>query len=215
MMADETPTTPEAKASETAGAPETPENAPPATDVAAALKAEAADAQDKLLRTLAEMENLRRRTERELADQRQYAVAAFARDMLTVGDNLRRAIEAVPKEQRGAGDKALDALIEGVEVTERGLEQTLAKFGVKRVEAKGQKFDPGFHQAIYEADVPDAQPGTVAEEIQAGYAIGERVLRPALVSVVKRPAKTAAPAETPAEEAGPEASADASTDNAA
>ncbi len=75
------------------------------------------------------------------------------------------------------------------------------------MEAKGQKFDPGFHQAIYEADVPDAQPGTVAEEIQAGYAIGERVLRPALVSVVKRPAKTAAPAETPAEEAEPEPSA--------
>ena len=153
-----------------------------------------ADLKDKLLRTLAEMENLRRRTEREVADQRQYAVASFARDMLTVGDNLRRAIEAVPKESRGSGDQALDALIEGVEMTERGLEQSLAKFGVRRVEAKGQKFDPSFHQAMFEVDMPDAQPGTVAEEIQAGYAIGERVLRPALVSVVKKakPPATAA-----------------------
>jgi molecular chaperone GrpE len=151
------------------------------------LRREVAETKDKMLRTLAEMENLRRRTEREIADARQYAVANFARDMLIVGDNLRRAIEAVPKENRNSGDIALDALIDGVEVTERGLEQALVKFGVKRVETKGQKFDPAVHQAMFEMESPDLPPGTVAEEIQAGYVIGERVLRPALVGIVKRP----------------------------
>jgi molecular chaperone GrpE len=184
-MADET--TPGTQAAP--GAPETEnpgENPDAAPDPVAALRAEAAEAKDKLLRTLAEMENLRRRTEREIADARQYAIASFARDMLTVGDNLRRAIDAVPKEQRGAGDAALDALIEGVEVTERGLEQALAKFGVRRIEAKGQKFDPAFHQAMFEIETADVPPGTVAEEMQTGYAIGERVLRPSFVGVAKR-----------------------------
>ena len=203
-MADETPTTPERQPDEApAEAPAAANDAGPTPNTAedpAALAAEVADMKDKLLRTLAEMENLRKRTEREVADQRQYAIASFARDVLAVGDNLRRAIEAVPKEQRGSGDKALDALIDGVEVTERGLEQSLAKFGVRRVETKGLKFDPNFHQAMYEVDGPDAQPGMVADEIQAGYAIGERVLRPALVSVVKRAAKQP-PAELPAAQA--------------
>jgi molecular chaperone GrpE len=161
----------------------------PAAGVAGneALVAEVTEMKNKLLRTLAEMENLRRRTEREVADARQYAVANFARDMLTVGDNLRRALDHVPKDQRGKGDAALDALVEGVEVTERGLEQTLGKFGVKRTEAKGQKFDPTLHQAMFEVESAEQAPGTVAEEVQAGYVIGERVLRPALVGVVKRP----------------------------
>lgn len=195
-MADETPTVPEKQPVETpqpAPAAANDTDAAAAADDSAALRTEVADVKDKLLRTLAEMENLRRRTERELADQRQYAIASFARDMLTVGDNLRRAIEAVPKEQRGSGDAALDALIEGVEMTERGLEQSLTKFGVRRVETKGLKFDPSFHQAMFEVDVPAAQPGTVADEIQAGYAIGERVLRPALVSVVKKAKQPASP----------------------
>ncbi len=205
-MADETPTAPEKQPDEpSAEAPAAANDANPAgpaADEKAALAAEVADMRDKLLRTLAEMENLRKRTERELIDARQYAVASFARDMLTVGDNLRRAIEAVPKQNRGSGDQALDALIEGVEMTERGLEQSLAKFGVRRVEAKGMKFDPSFHQAMFEVDVPDAQPGMVAEEIQAGYAIGERVLRPVLVSVVKKPRPPAAPEAQAAEAAG-------------
>ncbi len=203
-MADETPTTPEkAPDGPETGAPVAANDSGPAkppADDPAALKAEVADMKDKLLRTLAEMENLRRRTEREVADQRQYAVASFARDMLTVGDNLRRAIEAVPKDQRGSGDMALDGLIDGVEMTERGLEQSLAKHGVRRVEAKGLKFDPSFHQAMFEVAMPDALPGTVAEEIQAGYAIGDRVLRPVLVSVVKKPK---APAEAEAEPKAP------------
>ncbi len=213
-MADETPTTPEKQPGDAPAEPQAANDAAPAQPAAGsaeALKAEVADMKDKLLRTLAEMENLRRRTDRELAEQRQYAVASFARDMLTVGDNLRRAIEAVPKEMRDGRDAALSALIEGVEVTERGLEQSLTKFGVRRVETKGQKFDPGFHQAMFEVEVPDAQPGTVAEEVQAGYAIGDRVLRPALVSVVKR--VKAAPAPQPNEQAESPAPAEASSDN--
>jgi molecular chaperone GrpE len=181
MMADET--TPEMENAPDSAATEPVESAGVSTE---ALQAEVADLKNKLLRTLAEMENLRRRTEREIADARQYAVANFARDMLTVSDNLRRAIDAVPKEQRGSGDAALDALVDGVEVTERGLEQSLTKFGVRRIETKGQRFDPAVHQAMFEMESPDAQPGTVVEEIQAGYVIGDRTLRPALVGIAKR-----------------------------
>jgi molecular chaperone GrpE len=149
------------------------------------------------------MENLRRRTEREMADARQYAVANFARDMLTVSDNLRRALDAVPKDA-GKDDPALAALIEGVEVTERGLQQSLAKHGVKRTETKGQKFDPSFHQAMFEVETDETPPGAVAQEIQAGYVIGDRVLRPALVAVAKAAAKPPAvepKAEAPANDA--------------
>jgi molecular chaperone GrpE len=161
----------------------------------AALEAEVADLKDRMLRTLAEMENLRRRTEREMADTRQFAVANFARDMLNVSDNLRRAIDAVSEEARKA-DPALVALIEGVEVTERGLAQTLEKFGVKAIEAKDQKFDPKRHQAMFEVENPDLPAGTVAEVVQPGYAIGERVLRPALVAVTKGGPKDAAKGKT-------------------
>jgi molecular chaperone GrpE len=181
MMADETtPENPQAaNAAEATAKPEAPD--------ATAIAAENAELKDKLLRTLAEMENVRRRSEREIADNKTYAIASFARDMLTVGDNLRRAIDAVPKEQRDGRDPALNALIEGVEMTERGMEQSMSKFGVRRVETAGVKFDPQVHQAMFEVEAPDAQPGTVVQEIQAGYAIGERVLRPALVGIAKRP----------------------------
>ncbi len=189
-------TAPEKNDAAPADAPEAPEKGGDrAADGTEALKAEAADLKEKLLRTLAEMENLRRRTERDMADTRQYAVANFAREMLTVADNLRRAIDAVPAELRSGGDKALAALLDGVEVTERGLQQALTKHGVKRIEAKGQKFDPSFHQAMFEVESADAQPGTVAQEIQAGYTIGERVLRPAFVGIAK--AVTAKPEEKP------------------
>lgn len=161
----------------------------------AALEAEVADLKDRILRTLAEMENLRRRGEREMADTRQYSVASFARDMLNVGDNLRRAIEAVPEKPKDDADPALAALIEGVEVTERGLVQTLEKFGVQSIEAMGQKFDPTRHQAMFEIDNPKLPAGTVAEVVQTGYVIGERVLRPAFVGVAKGGPKQAANTE--------------------
>ena len=131
------------------------------------------------------MDNLRRRSERELADARKYAAAKFAGDMLVVADNLQRALDAVPAERRKAGDDALNALIEGVEVTAREMERLLAKNGVTRIAAKGERFDPNRHQAIFE--VPDATvpAGTVVQVVQDGYAIGDRVLRAAMVGVSK------------------------------
>ncbi|HWV97880.1 MAG TPA: nucleotide exchange factor GrpE [Xanthobacteraceae bacterium] len=157
-----------------------------------ALKKEAADARDKMLRTLAEMENLRKRTAREVADARMYGITGFARDVLEIADNLQRALDAVPAEARAAADPGLKALMEGVELTERSLLNALEKNGVKKFDPAGQKFDPNFQQAMFE--VPDASvpAGTVVQVIQAGYMIGERVLRPALVGVAKGGAKTAA-----------------------
>jgi molecular chaperone GrpE len=164
---------------ETPGAPE------PGDDRVAALEAERTDLKDKLLRTLADMENLRRRTERELSDIRTYAVTNFARDMLTVADNIRRALENVPAEAREHAEGALKGVIEGIELTERDLLKTLDRHGVKRLEPEGQKFDPHMHQAMFEVPNADVPAGTVVQVVQTGYAIGERVLRPALVGVAK------------------------------
>lgn len=173
-----------------------PEIAPEdGSDLVAALEAEVTDLKDRLLRTLADMENLRRRSEREMADTRQYAVANFARDMLTVSDNLRRAIDALPAESEQGKDPVLAALIEGVEVTERGLAQTLEKFGVYPIDAKGEKFDPAHHQAMFEVENAELPSGSVAEVVQTGYRIGERVLRPALVGVAKGGPKPSAKAK--------------------
>lgn len=150
-----------------------------------ALKAENAELRDRFLRLAAEMDNLRRRTERELKDAKTYAVTSFARDMLAVSDNLRRALEALPEEARAAADAGLTALVEGVEMTERGMLSTLERHGVRKIEAEGQKFDPNFHQAMFEVPNPDVPNNTVVQVVQAGYAIGDRVLRPAMVGVAK------------------------------
>jgi len=161
---------------------------------AEALAKEAAEARDKMLRTLAEMENLRKRTAREVADARMYGITGFARDVLEIADNLQRALDAVPAEARAAADPGLKALMEGVELTERSLLNALEKNGVKKFDPAGQKFDPNFQQAMFE--VPDASvpAGTVVQVIQAGFMIGERVLRPALVGLllkrVRRPIVT-------------------------
>jgi molecular chaperone GrpE len=176
------------------------ETSPAGTDAAAtppdpteALAREAADLKDRLLRALAEMENLRRRTEREVADARVYGIANFARDMLAVADNMRRALDAVGDDLRATADAGVKALIEGVELTERELLKVLEKHGVKKLEPLGAKFDPNLHQAMYE--VPDASvpPGTVVQAMQAGFTIGERVLRPALVAVAKGGVKPGPP----------------------
>jgi molecular chaperone GrpE len=150
-----------------------------------ALMAENAEMKDRTLRTIAEMENLRKRTEREIADTRTYAVAGFARDMLTATDSLSRALAVVPPDVRKDAEGTLKSLIEGMELTEREMQRLLAKHGVKPIEAAGQKFDPHKHQAMFE--VPDAEKpeGTVVQVMQAGYAIGERVLRPAMVGVAR------------------------------
>ena len=161
---------------------------------AATLAREAADFKDRLLRSLAEMENLRRRTEKQVADERVYGIASFARDMLAVADNMRRALDAVTPELHATADPAVKALIEGVELTERELLKVLEKHGVKKLEPLGGKFDPNLHQGMYEVPDPSVPAGTVVQVVQAGYTIGERVLRPALVAVSKGGAKPTSPA---------------------
>lgn len=167
--------------------------APAADDPLAAAQREAAEYKDKVLRTLAEMENLRRRTEREVNDARVYGVAGFARDVLAVADNMHRALEAIGPELREQADAKMKVLIEGVELTERELLKVLEKNGVKKFSPQGEKFDPNVHQAMYE--VPDANvpSGYVAQVIQAGYMLGDRVLRPALVGVSKAAPKAQQP----------------------
>jgi molecular chaperone GrpE len=168
----------------------------PETGSAEALAKEAADARDKMLRTLAEMENLRKRTSREVADARTYGITGFARDVLEIADNLQRALDAVPSEARDNADPGLKALIEGVELTERSLLNALEKNGVKKFDPSGGKFDPNFQQAMFEVPDPSVPAGTVVQVMQSGYMIGERVLRPALVGVSKGGAK--APPAAPA-----------------
>jgi len=160
-------------------------------DVIAALNEENAGLKDKVLRTLAEMENLRRRTEREVADARTYATTNFARDILNVADNLRRALETVPAEARAAAEGALLAILVGLELTERDLLKTLERHGIRKIEPKGERFDPNLHQAMFEVPDPSVPNGTVREVVQAGYVIGDRVLRPALVGVAKGGPKSA------------------------
>ncbi|MGA2492346.1 MAG: nucleotide exchange factor GrpE [Roseiarcus sp.] len=155
------------------------------------LNAENAELKDRLLRALAEMENLRRRTEREVADARAYGVANLARDMLSVADNLARAVESFPAEERAAADAALKALIEGVELTERDLHAALGRYGVTKLSPEGERFDPNFHQAMYEMPHESLPAGAVAQVVQSGWKIGERVLRPALVGVSKGGVKAA------------------------
>ncbi len=148
------------------------------------LKAENAELKDRMLRTMAEMENVRRRTERDKNEMAKYAVSDFARDVLVIGDNLRRAIEAVPKKDV-ANDPVLATLLEGVVVTERELFNVLERQGIKRFDPKGEKFDPHVHNAMMRIETSDTAPDTVFQVIHAGYMIGERVLRPADVIVAK------------------------------
>src|SRR3954452_13458437 len=159
-----------------------------------ALTKEAADARDKMLRTLAEMENLRKRTAKEVADARVYGISGFARDVLDIADNLQRALDAVPADTKASADPGLHALIEGVELTERSLLNALQKNGVKKFDPSGEKFVPNFQQAMFEVPDPSVPAGTVVQVVQAGYMIGERILRPALVGVSKGGAKAASTA---------------------
>src|SRR5438132_14169692 len=140
-----------------------------------ALTKEAAESRDKMLRTLAEMENLRKRTTREVADARTYGIANFARDVLDIADNLQRALDALPAEARDAADPGLKALIEGVELTERSLLNTLEKNGVKKFDPTGERFDPNFQQAMYEVPDPSVPAGTVVQVMQAGYKSGQPI----------------------------------------
>jgi molecular chaperone GrpE len=189
-----TMTDPTARKDETVAAEIDSAAAPETANLLAEAKSEAAEFKDKLLRTLAEMENLRKRTEREVIDARVYGIAGFARDVLAVADNMHRALEAIGPELRESADPKVRALIEGVELTERELLKTLEKNGVKKFSPRGEKFDPNVHQAMYELPTSDQPPGQVAQVIQAGYMIGDRVLRPALVAVSRAAQKSPASA---------------------
>ena len=156
-----------------------------ADDEIARLNEEVSDLRNRLLRAMADMENLRRRKERELAEAKQYAIADFARDMLVVGDNLQRALSAVSEEDRKNADPKLEALLSGMEMTDREMLKLFEKHSVKRIDPQGEKFDPNFHQAMFEVEHPDAKHGSVVQVVQSGYLIGDRVLRPALVGVAK------------------------------
>jgi molecular chaperone GrpE len=153
----------------------------------------AAELKDRLLRTLAEMENLRKRTDREVTDARLYGVASFARDILGVADNMRRALDAVSPELRASAEAGVKALIDGVELTERELIKALDKNGVRQFSPRGEKFDPNVHQAMFEVPNASVPAGSVVEVVQPGYMIGERVLRPAMVGVSKGGPKSAPP----------------------
>jgi molecular chaperone GrpE len=198
-MTDDTGRTPDA-GNNAADKAATKEPETGATDAAdpGALAREAAEYKDRWLRALAEMENLRRRTEREVADARTYGVTQFARDVVTVADNMERALQALDDELREKADTGVKALLDGVELTERELLKVLEKHGVQKLDPKGQKFDPHRHQAMFEVPDETVPSGTVVQVVQAGYIIGERVLRPAMVAIAKGGPKSAPAPESEA-----------------
>ena len=151
-----------------------------------ALQDEVASLKDQRLRALAEAENIRRRAEKEKADANQYAVTKFARDMLGIADNFARALAAVPADVRAAADPQVKAVLDGVEATDRQLIQTLERYGVKAVDTSDGKFDPNLHQAIAEVPGNGKPPGSIVDVVQSGFMIGERLLRPAMVTVAKK-----------------------------
>ena len=148
-----------------------------------ALQAENAELKDRSLRALADMENLRRRTEREVSDAKSYGVTSFARDMLTFADNLHRSLEAVPEEARDAAEPGLKSFIEGIELTERDFLSRLTRFGIKKLEPMGRRFDPNMHEALFEIPDESVASGTVMQVVEQGFSIGDRVLRPAKVGI--------------------------------
>lgn len=162
----------------------------------ARLEAENTELKDRLLRALAEVENVRRRAERDFNDVRQYAITKFAGDMLGVADNMERAIASVPDEARKV-DGALKTLIQGVELTEKGMLQALEKHGVKKLVPLGERFDPNFHEALFELPDPSVPPGTIAKIVEPGYSIGSRPLRPAKVGIA-----TGAPSQAALRQSG-------------
>jgi molecular chaperone GrpE len=172
---------PESAAQDT---PDVPEIDPRDLEIAQ-LREEAAQFKDRLLRTAADMENLRKRAEREKAEATLYAATNFARDLLSVADNMQRALAAVSPEAREKADEATKNLLAGVEMTERELLNVFQRYNIRKVETVGAKFDPNFHQALFEMPTKDHPPGTVTQEMQSGFAIGDRCLRPAMVGVAK------------------------------
>lgn len=161
-----------------------------APDPIEVLKAEVESLKDQRLRALAEAENIRRRAEREKAEASQYAVTKFARDMLAIADNFSRALAACPPELREAADPQVKAVLDGVEATDRQLLTTLEQHGVKPVSTADSKFDPNLHQAIAEVPGNGKPAGTIVDVMETGFMIGDRLLRPAMVTVAKKEASS-------------------------
>jgi|SRR5215468_2506879 len=192
------PRTPDDSAPPTAGKDAQGNPSADAADPATQATREAAEYKDRWLRALAEMENLRRRTEREVSDARTYGVTQFARDVVSVADHMERALQALDDEIRAKADARVKGLLDGVELTEREFLKVLEKHGVRKLEPQGQKFDPHRHQAMFEVPDESVPSGTVVQVVQSGYVIGDRVLRPALVGVAKGGPKPAASDEAEA-----------------
>ena len=188
-MNDETKTEPMSEPADNAkanGAVSEPESRPdPRDEEIAKLKEEAAGLKDQLLRALADLDNLRKRAEREKAEATLYAATNFARDILPVSDNLSRALDMAHADALKEASEPIRNLIAGVEVTNREMLNVFERHGIKRIDPKGEKFDPHFHQAVFEVPTNDEPPGTVVQVLQAGFSIGDRILRPAMVGVAR------------------------------
>jgi molecular chaperone GrpE len=211
-MMDETPNEPRPRMEPTFGSlnegqpandpgPAAPAEGGPRADASAAriaeLEAEIGKLKDQVLRAMAEAENTRRRSQREIEDNNKYAVSNFARDMLPVADNLRRALDGIPAEVRAA-DERLDKFAAGVDLTERELLQVLERYQIKRVDPLGQAFDHNLHQAVMQIESADKPAGIVVQVLQPGYTIHGRLLRPAMVAVSKAGAAGAQKVDTTA-----------------
>ena len=191
-MTDETNPTDRGEAAQVAAEPgaeiENDTQAAEATAVStqvAALTEEVATLKASMLRLAADADNTRKRLEREKAEAALYAATNFAKDLLSVADNMARALAAVAPETREVADEVTRNLLAGVEVTERELLNTFQRHGIRKLVTVGEKFDPNMHQALFEVSTGEHPPGTVVQEVQPGYAIGERCLRPAMVGVAK------------------------------
>ena len=164
---------------------ETVEDEPQEDDALASLRADLDAAKQDVLYARAETQNVRRRSEKDVADARNYAATGFARDILSVSDNLDRAIQSVPAELRD--DERMKNFIAGIEATQRELAKVFGQHGITRIAAKGLPLDPNQHQAMLEVPTADAEPGTIVQEMQPGYMLRDRLLRPAMVGVARKP----------------------------
>lgn len=149
------------------------------------LQAEVSNLKEQLLRALAEHENYRKRAEREREEMAKFAITGFSRELLTVSDNLRRALESIPEDHENP-EKLLESLLQGVEITEKELLSIFKKHGIEKIDPLGQPFDHHFHQAMFEHEDEDQAPGTILHVLQTGYTLNGRLLRPALVGVAKK-----------------------------
>lgn len=183
-----------------------PQNENATGNEVAALRTEVADLKDRMLRAMADAENTRRRAERDKLDASQYAVTRFARDILSVADNLKRALEHYPAEARAAATQQVKAVIEGVEATERHLLATLERHGVKPIDTSNGRFDPNLHQAIAQVPSEGRPAGSIVNVVEQGYVIADRLLRPSMVTVAR--ADSSAPAPTPGPGSEPGSSID-------